>query len=402
MWKLAFRNIFRHRFRTILTLTAISIGVAALILSAGFVQDFFVQLREATIHSQLGHIQITRTGYFTFGRRAPYEYMIAAPGKVSADLRLMDHVIGITPRVDLSGLLSNGRSNFSVVGEGGDPEKERELSTHSKITSGKRLTSDIPYGIMLGQGVAEALKLKPGDRASLLVNTPEGAVNSLDFTVVGIFQTASKEYDDRAVRISLSAAEELLGTGAVHRLVIMLNETSASDTVAVRIRQMLTKDGFEVRTWFELADFYQKAIALYERYFTVLQLIILGLILLVVANSVNMTIYQRIGELGTLMAFGNRRRAVLRLVLAENFLLGLIGGGAGALLGIIAACLISAIGIPMPPMPNTNYGYTAAILIVPHEIEASFMIGLVATCLATVLPAWRACRLPIIDALAHN
>src|ERR1041384_6845579 len=110
MWKLALRNIARHRGRTLLTLGAIALGVASLIVSGGFIEDFFIQLREATIHSQYGHLQIYRRGYYEFASRAPYRYMIEDPDAVAARLRGLEHVVAVAPRVFFSGLVSNGRT----------------------------------------------------------------------------------------------------------------------------------------------------------------------------------------------------------------------------------------------------------------------------------------------------
>jgi putative ABC transport system permease protein len=402
MWKLALRNVFRHKARTILTLAAISSGVISLVISGGFIEDFFIQLREATIHSQFGHVQLYRNGYYQMGTRSPYHYMINDPDELIARLRTVEHVADISPRVQFSGLLSNGRFTTPIVGEGVAPQSEIKLSTYITITAGKNLGPEMRYAAILGQDLAESLKLKAGDNATLLVTTREGALNSLDFEVVGIFQTFSKEYDERALRIPLVAAQELINSQAVHSLVFVLDETAYTNEVAHRLAAVLPRDQFEIKTWYELADFYQKAIDLYRRYFLVLRLIILGMVLLAVVNSVNITIYERSGEFGTLRALGNRSKQILHLILMENLIVGLIGSGIGIVAGILLALSISAIGISMPPMPNTNIGYIAAVRLMPSEIGISFLVGLLATCLATFLPAWRASHMVVVDALARN
>ena len=188
------------------------LGTVGLILSGGFVADIFTQLREATIHSQLGYLQIYRAGFLTAGRRAPYQYMIQDSEKRIIEFRTLTHVVEVTPRVNFSGLLSNGRSNFPIIGEGVDIAKEAMLSKHLVIKEGRHFEPKDAYGIILGAGVATALKLGPGDNATLLLNTPGGALNTLDFAVIGVFQTFSKDYDDRAIRIPLAAAKELLAT----------------------------------------------------------------------------------------------------------------------------------------------------------------------------------------------
>ena len=258
------------------------------------------------------------------------------------------------------------------------------------------------FGVILGDGVAHTLKLHPGDRITLLINTAEGALNSLEFEGVGIFQSFSKDYDARAVRIPLGAAQELLGTQGVNSLVVSLKRTEDTGLVAEVLGRQLDGKQFEVMTWEVLNDFYKSTVALYERQFGVLQFIILVLVLLSVANSVNMSVFERVGEFGTMMALGNRRHVVFRLVLAENALLGLCGAGLGAALGVILALVISAVGIPMPPPPNANLGYTAHILVVPPTLLLAFGIGVCATFLAALIPAWRVSRIPVVNALMQN
>ncbi len=163
-----------------------------------------------------------------------------------------------------------------------------------------------------------------------------------------------------------------------------------------------TRSRFEVKTWIELNDFYEKTVALYERQFGVLQLIILAMVLLSVANSVNMSVFERVGEFGTLMALGNHSGYVTRLVIAENALQGLIGSAIGVVAGVALALAISAIGISMPPPPNANIGYTATIRIVPTVIAMAFAVGLVATVCAAIFPARRVGKIPVVDALRQN
>ena len=402
MWKLAWRNVFRHRTRTGLTVGAIMFGVASLIVTAGFVEDTLIQLREGTIGSQYGHIQIYKAGFTSSGRAAPFKFMIDDPESTSHRLQGIEHIVDILPRVNISALLSNGKTTLAVVGEGVDAKKETRLSSFLTLVSGKHLTADQRFGMLIGQGVANTLRLKSGDRATILLSTAGGALNSLDLEVVGVFQTFSKDYDDRAVRITIDAAQELTSTRGVHKLVLVLDDTEFTGSVAMQISKSLPSGQFEIKKWQELADFYEKAADLYRRYFVVLRLIILGLVFLGVANSVNLTIYQRIGEFGTLTALGNRSNTIFQLLVSENLILALIGAVSGSLLGVVLAMIVSYIGIPMPPMPNTNTGYTAMIRIIPEEIITAFLIGVFATVAAAILPACRVSRLPTVVALRHN
>jgi len=402
MLKLALRNILRHKLRTAMTLAAIIFGVVGLILSGGFVEDIFLQLAETTIHSQSGHLQIYKTGFFAQGSRAPEKYLIDEPDSIRSALDRFPEIDDTMARVNFSGLLNNGRTDLSIVGEGVEADKEARLGSHLKISAGRQLGKADAYGILVGHGVAASLKLIPGERVTLLLNTAEGAMNSLEFEVVGVFQTFSKEFDARAVRIPLAAAQELLNTQGINRIVLSLKKTEDTERVTRSLAAQLDGALYELKTWRQLNDFYQKTVDLYARQFGVLRLIVLIMVFLGVANTINMSVFERTGEFGTMMALGNTRMTIFQLVLLENVLLGLIGASVGALLGVAMAVLISTVGIVMPPPPNANIGYTALIRIVPSVVVMAFLVGLIATILAAIFPASRVARTPIDEALRQN
>ena len=400
--KLALRNMIRNRARTLMTLASIVFGVVALILSGGFVQDVYYQLGEALIHSQSGHLQVSRVGFHAKGTRRPEDYLIDDTAKLQQIVRQQPGVVDAMARISFSGLLSNGRTDWPIVGEGVEPEKEAALGSQLQITTGEQLATDEPHGILLGDGVAKALKVQPGDHVTLLVSTAEGALNSMELKVAGSFQSFSADFDARAVRISLAAAQELLGTLAVNTVVVSLQRTEDTGQVLDRLKGQLAASDLEVLTWMELNELYEAVVALYERQFGVLQLIILFLVLLSVTNSVNMSAFERVGEFGTMMALGNRGGQVFRLLVVENVLLGISGGLIGVAIGILLALSVSAIGISMPPPPNANIGYTAYIRIVPGVVLIAFFVGVIATILASLLPAWRVGRIPVVEALRRN
>ncbi len=402
MLKLALRNVARQKSHSIMTLIAIAAGVAGLILAGGWVNDIFIQLSEALIHSQSGHLQVYKAGYFASGTRTPEKFIITSAETGTQLIAKHSEVTSVMSRLNFSALLSNGRSDMPIIGEGVEAGKEARLGSSLLITAGRQLEDKDAFGVMLGYGVARGLKLKPGDYVTLLANTLEGALNSIDLEVVGVFQSFSNDYDARAVKIQLAAAQELLGTRGVNALVVSLKKTEDTGHVEAFLKEQFDPSGLEVKTWMELNDFYEKTVELYKSQFGVLQLIVLVMVLLSVANSVNMSIFERTGEFGTMMALGNRQSQVFQLIIAESLWLGLTGAALGLILGWCLAIAISAVGIPMPPPPNANMSYTAHIQITPMLLAVSCAIGIVATVLAALLPATHVSRLPVVEALRQN
>jgi putative ABC transport system permease protein len=396
---LAFRNVFRHRGRTGMVLAAIVAGVAALILSGGFVRDLYHQLGESIIRSQTGHLQIANPALFAEGSRAPEKYRVADPARIKAAIESVPGVERAMARLYFSGLLGNGRVDVPIVGEGGEPDKEAALSTSLKIIEGRPLASKDVNGALVGEGLARTLGLKPGDGVTVLASTLEGAMNTVDLTVVGVFRSFSKEYDERALKVSLVSAQELLATRDANTIVVQLTMTEGTRRIAGAIAERLRSEDLTVRTWDELNDFYANTVLLYDRQFAVLRLIILILVVLGVASTVNMTVHERMAEFGTMRALGNRAGWVTGLILTECLVLGLAGALIGVTLGVVAALVLSSIGIPMPPPPNSSVGYTARIALAPIVLLDAAIVGTAAPVISGVLPALRARRIAIVDAL---
>ncbi|MBS0372039.1 MAG: ABC transporter permease [Proteobacteria bacterium] len=400
--KLALRNVLRQKTRTAMTLAAIVFGVIGLILAGGFVQDTFIQLGEVIIHSQTGHLQVFKKDFVEKGTRSPERYLIDTPAKLASSIEKHAGVDQVMGRIYFSGLLNNGKRDLSIIGEGVEPDKETKLGSFIMISEGRHLKDSDHEGILVGQGVARTLGLKPGDRITLVLSAAEGAMNTQDFEVIGVFQSFSKDFDARAVRIPLAAAQELMFTKGANMLVVSLHKTQDTDRVLAELSAELQGSPYDVRSWKNLSDFYEKTVQLYDRQFGVLQLIILLMVLLSVTNSVNMSVFERQGEFGTMQALGNSSRDIIQLILTESAILGLAGAVIGVFLGVMAALGISAIGIPMPPPPNANVGYTAFIRIVPMTLLTSGCVGFLGTVLASILPAFKVTRLQVVDALRQN
>lgn len=391
--------MLRQKTRSSLTLAAIALGVASLILAGGYIEDTLLQLREATIKSRLGHLQVYKAGLYASGGQRPFEYLIEDTSVVEKIVGALPGVVSQARRLSFSGLISNGRGDLPIWGEGIEPEPESHIGSALTMLHGRRLANSDKMAIVLGEGLAKVLKVKVGDSVDLILSTSGGAMNTLDFTIVGVFRSMSKEYDARGVQIPLPAAAELVDTAGVGALVVLLENTEQTEGALATLTARLPTSNYEVKTWRELADFFTSTEAFYKRQFAVLNFVILVMVLLSVANTVNMTLHERMGEFGIIRALGRRGIDVFRLVMVESLVLGVIGAALGVIIGVTLALLISAAGIPMPPGPNSEAGLIATIRLVPSVLSAAFALGVVGTVLASLLPARRVARAPLVEAL---
>jgi putative ABC transport system permease protein len=401
---LACRNLLRHRVRSAISLGAIAFGVVALLLSGGFIEWIFYAMRRDTIHSLLGHIQVVRAGFLTEGAGDPFAFLLPEGSETISTINSTSGVKMTTPRLNFSGILSHGEATISFLGQGVDPEKEEEVSRFLTISQGNGLSSADPKGIILGEGLAESLGVKPGDRIVLLVNTPSGGINAVEGHVRGLFYTLSKAFNDSALRLPINLARELLRVTGSHTWVVLLNDTDATKRVLTRLKGQFPQSTskFEFVPWYDLADFYNKTVNLYSRQMDVVKIIIALIVVLSISNTMTMTVLERTGEIGTLMALGFKSKKILVLFIMEGCVLGVSGGVVGVLIGTALAVIISSIGIPMPPAPGMTHGFTGEILVTPWLATVAFFIAASTSTLASIYPAWRASRLKIVDALRHN
>jgi putative ABC transport system permease protein len=399
---LAVRNVVRQRRRSAAVVAAVTFGVIALLLAGGFIEWVFWAMREDTIHSHLGHIQIVRPGYLVSGMADPFRYLLPESAPERSSLESSLHVTTIAPRLGFNGLISRGDATISFLGDGVDPEKDALLSRTLLISHGSGLSNDDPNGIILGDGLAANLGAAVGDRLVLLANTASGGINAVECHVKGLFSTPVKAYDDVALRLPLRLAQNLLRTSGAHRWLVLLDDTAVTAASLERIRQQFAGKRFDIVPWYELADFYNKTVALFTKQVGVMKLIIAVIVVLSISNTLMMGILERTAEIGTSMALGYKRKRILSLILHEGLVLGLGGGAIGLILGYGLAWLISTVGIPMPPPPGMARGFTAEIRVTWQLALNALALALGATLLASVYPAWKASRMDIVDALRHG
>jgi len=381
---------------------AIVFGISALILASGFIEWVLDYGRESTIHSQLGHIRVHKPGYLDAGQADPWDYLLALDARQTAQLESIERLRLIAPRLSFNGLASHGEATVSFIGEGVDVERERELSRSLRIVAGEGLSPAEPKGIILGQGLAANLGVAPGDSVVLLVNTAAGGISAVEASVRGLFATITKEFDDSALRVPIALSRQLVRVSGSHSLALLIDRTANTDAVVAELRAVFRGQALEFVPWHELSDFYTKTAELFGRQVNTVRLIIAVIIVLSISNSLIMSVMERTGEIGAMMAIGTSRAGILRLFVCEGALLGLFGGLAGLVFGWLAAIVISAIGIPLPTPPGMSFGYTAGIMFTWSIAWQALLLAVATTLIASVYPAWKASRMEIVNALRHN
>jgi len=402
--KLATKNVFRNRRRTVITGLVLVFGATALILAGGFVSFSFRGLSENTIRSQLGHLQIYHRDFFEKDEEKPLALGLENVDDLKAKVQAQEHVRFTMARVEFMGLLSNGEKSAVFLGRGIEPEKELELSgNRAPVDTGRFLGTGGAGGqdaeVVVARGLAKTLKAKLGDYLTLMTTTSTGALNAMDVKVVGIYSTGIPEYDERALMVDIHTAQQVLVSRKVSKLVVVLDETSHTQEVASALSARMPD--VTLKRWDELATFYKAVVQLYSAIFAFLGVIIFVIVVLSSSNTMMMSIMERTREIGTQLAVGTSRLRLLVNFLYEGLMIGVLGGLLGLLVAAGLAELINHSGLRMPPPPGGTTGYPLIVDLVPGVFVGVFLLIVVTTVVSTIAPAFKASRMKIVDALGH-
>lgn len=398
-WRLALLNTFRNRRRTALNLLMIAGGVVSVLLFEGFAANVLRSLRETTIQTQTGHLQIANSVYWNQTYERPREKLMDNHEEIVKDLSRDSAVAYASGRIDFFGLLSKGEKSLSARGMSFDPRVESQRNASFQFVDGKPLHPDQPYTIVLGTGLASRLGVKVGDSLVVLSNTYDGVINALDVTVGGVFQTGIADFDNVTFLISLQASQTLLDTQKVERIVVGLKSTDSTELFYEGVKNRFA--GVEVRTWKSVATLYRQLASFNGVQNRVIEFIILALTFFAILNTVGMSIFERTGEIGTVRAMGETRRTVVWQFLMEGWVLGVMGSGLGVLFGVVISTIINLSGIELT-MPGASMPLTIKIDLVATSFGWAVGLAWFAAAVAAWVPALRASRMNIATALRQN
>jgi putative ABC transport system permease protein len=394
---LAWRNCVRNYRRSLAVILTVGVGAGALFTFNGFNTGIMNQYRANTIRSRFGHGQVNLAGYRGQVFEKPWEHWIENPETVIAKMRDIPGVTHVFPRLEFYALLTNGSTTLSGRGQGIDGAAEASFFTALNIEQGQMLTGQ-PDGVMLGQGLARSLRLKVGDRVTVLGNTIYGSINGVDLTVVGIFHTGAKEFDDRVFRLPLAHAQKLLDTPKVESIAVGLRSIEDWEPFAKAVAP--EGSGLEAVPFAVLDKvYYQNAVDWLGSQFRVIRLVILFIVVLGIFNTVSTGVLERKREVGNLRANGEATRDVMALFLAEGALLGVGGALFGIAFAYLANVTIMSKGILMPPSPGLTRQYHVLIELQAWNAFEVFLLGSLCALIGTFLAAYKVSRMPIGEAL---
>ncbi len=402
MWlRFAVQNTLRNRRRSLVTVSIAALGTAAILLAGGFALYTYEALAQAAARTT-GHLILGKPAQFTHDEDTPLQHGLDNPAELRARLLADPEVRSVLPRVEFSGLISNGDKSTVMMATGIDPDAEFAVKgPFLTVTEGTVLASGSTEAeVMLGDALARSLKAKPGSSLTLLASTTDGALNAMDVRVKGVFTTGVPDVDRRLVYTDMATAQKLLNTQRVSSLGVFLSRMEYTHSAQQRLAA--AHPALTVQTWMDQAFFYRSVRDLYNRIFGALGLIIGVIVVFVVTNAMAMAIIERTREIGTLRALGTLPAQLMRTLALEGMVLGGVGGLAGALLSLAVSLLLYVVPVQMPPPPGRSVGYPLNITMDATLYLATFAVMVALTMLASAWVARKTVHMPVVDALAHT
>ena len=402
LWlKFAVQNTLRNRRRSLVTASIAALGTAGILLAGGFALSTYQGLSEMAARST-GHLIIAKPAQFDKDEDTPLQNGMDNAAELRARLLADPDVRQVLPRVEFSGLISNGDKSTVMMATGIDPDAEFAVKgPFISVTAGEVLSNDAKTAeVMLGEGLARSLKAQPGSSLTLLASTADGALNALDVQVKGVFSTGVPDMDQRFVYTDIATAQKLLNTTRVSTLGVFLARMEM--TQAAQQRVAATNPELKVQTWLDQAFFYKAVKDLYNRIFGTMGLIIGVIVVFVVTNAMSMAIIERTREIGTLRALGTLPSQLLLTLGLEGMVLGGIGALAGAVLALGITVFLLVVPVEMPPPPGQTKGYPLLITFDALMYFATMLSMVTLTVLTSTWVARKTVNMPVVDALAHT
>jgi len=407
--KLAARNILRNKRRSLVTLLAVGVGFAAITVFHGYVSHAFWGLQTMAIQGEgLGHLTIFKAGWLEKGKLDPDRYMFskAEIEKIMKLAMQRNEIILATPQITLSGIVSNGSVSTIFIAQGVVPQDDRTIKggwNAFRPIQGEELNEKKTYGVEMARDLAKFLNLAPGKDGVVMAPTMSGQMNAMDIQVSGVFDAGTDATNDKYMRFPFAFAQSLLDTEKAEKIVVLLDDTEKTELMRSRLLSELANAGIpcEIKTWNELSMFYVKVRQMFGVFFLFVFCIVLVIVVMSTVNTMGMAVLERTREIGTLRALGLKRRGVSMLFAMEGSLLGVFGSFIGIALHTCAWAIIKAVE-PTYMYPGSSSPVPLVINFVPETLIGLTCCLTVLSLIAAIIPARRAARQNIVNALGHT
>jgi len=399
--KLAYRNVFRNFRRSVLSFIAISLGICYAIIFMGFMQGFDKQMLKSAIDYMTAHLKIYGNGYLSEKDILSLDYRIEEYDKLLNDLQKIKEIKSNAPRIIFSGRLNDGIDELVCIGAGIDPEREDEVFKRSvSLIEGEYIQSG-EEKMLLGTELAELFGVGVEDYLTVIARSKYNTIAALDFQIKGIINCGNPEIDNQYFFIPLDVSQNLLEMeNEITEVSLLLNNIEDVDAVK---NSSLKKYGLDIETYRDMMKDLLDMMEMKAKANILIVFVILLMASAGIINTILMSVYERIREIGTMMAIGMKPKNIAYLFCLESGFIGLFGSMVGSLLGSAATYYLETHGLSLEmlglkgittfPISTFYADLTVGMVVL------TFSLGIIVSILSGLYPALKASKMVPSEAL---
>jgi ABC-type lipoprotein release transport system permease subunit len=402
LWVLAYRDLGRHRRRSVFTLLAVALGLGLLLVMDGLISGVVADSLANSIRLRTGHVQLRAESFQEDQLSLQAKDLLANPVELTAKAQALSEVKAAAPVLWSSVILNTIDQSAGLQLLGIDTTSALYDPIRAGVVAGEWLSPDDRDGILIGRGLAESLGVSAGQKVNLTLVNSDGRPDEGTFTIRGLFSTGIPSYDQSAVFMPLDKAQAFTGSsGRASLIQILLNNQNDATKVAAA----LSASGVSALTWSDLNRFFVETMGTAMSFYMILDFIVILIVAVIIVNTLLMSVFERVREMGILAALGMKGRQIRLMFLLEATTLGLLGVAVGLLIGAAGVAYLATTGIPigdkMAAVAGSNFALSATMY---GRFDANSFINLslatlIVVVLASLYPAWYAARLEPIKAL---
>lgn len=405
LMRLAWRNVWRQRRRSLVTSSAMAIGIALCMSLIAFQDGFNVEMKRVMIDQRLGHIQLHHPDYP--GRGAMHDAISSIDARI-AELEARPDIRAVTARLKGPSLIGGPTKAEGGALTGVDPTREESVTQASlMVTQGRYLSSTPQQEVVLGFELAKNIEVGLGDDVVILTQAADGSMGNTLLTVVGLISTGDEKTDKLGAFTHLADLQELLWMAdKAHEITVVTHSGNELGTLAETLRASPAGEAALVRTWKEIDPQTFKMIKTQEDMGVLVLLIVLSVAGIVILNTMMMTVFERTRELGVLKALGMRPGGVMGLITAEAAALSTLSVIIGLTVGGLLDWYLVTQGVKFMDGDLTFAGvrFSGRLtgVVRAEPIIQTVVLTYVISILAALWPALRAARLDPVKSMRQE
>jgi ABC-type lipoprotein release transport system permease subunit len=404
-FRLAWRNIWRHKRRTVIVVLAIGMSMALMMWYDGLIAGFNDAIYGNAIKVLGGNVQVHASGYHSETGKAPLLALADDQAVVKA-AEALPQVVAASRRINTGGLVTNRKGAFGVGIVGIEPEKELPVNLIGQhVAAGKYLAASDQDVILIGKGLADAMEVQVGDRVTLTGRATHNQMRSRTVTIGGIYDLGMGDFEKGSVYISLAEAQDLYGlAGQATEVALTLKSIGQEPAVMKALTPALA--GYEFSSWQTEFPELQSALETKSGVMNIFSIIIIVIAAIGILNMLLMAIYERTREIGILGAFGMKPGQISWLFLLEGGMIGLVGVIFGVALGLAINITLGNVGLDFSSFSSiTSYMALINTRIYPslgiEKLPQRVVTVIIITILFSLLPAFEAAQREPAEALHY-